>query len=100
VISGKTKGAGQHDIWGTGVTLYFVCGTYPTPVPCTSTNSWSFDLNSQNTYLNITAATTAPVNGAVPISRSWRIVAGPGRCRSRAAEAVVRRPAPSAATCN
>ena len=66
VISGNTKLAGQHDIRGTGVTLYFVCGTYPTPVPCTSTNSWSFDLNSQNTYLNITAATTAPVNGAVP----------------------------------
>jgi Putative Flp pilus-assembly TadE/G-like len=66
VISGNTKLAGQHDIRGTGVTLYFVCGTYPTPVPCTSANSWDFDLNSQNTFLNITAATTAPVNGAVP----------------------------------
>lgn len=66
VISGNTKLAGQHDIRGTGVTLYFVCGSYPTPVACTSTNSWSFDMNSQNTYLNITAATTNPLNGAVP----------------------------------
>ena len=66
VISGGTKLAGQHDIRGTGVTLYFVCGTYPTIVPCTAANSWDFDLNSQNTFLNITAATSSPTNGAVP----------------------------------
>jgi Flp pilus assembly protein TadG len=77
VISGSTKLAGQHDILGTGVTLYFVCGTYPTPVACTSANQWDFDMNSQNTFLNITAPTTAnAVNGAIPglaivADRSW-----------------------------
>jgi len=47
------------------VTLYFVCGAHPTPVACTSTNSWDFDMNSQNTFLNLTAATASPQNGAV-----------------------------------
>jgi hypothetical protein len=65
VVTGSTKLAGQHDLRGTGVTLYFTCGTSAAPVACTSDMSWDFDMNSQNTYLNITAPTTNPLNGAV-----------------------------------
>lgn len=67
VIAGATKLAGQHEISGSGVTLFFACGTYPTPEPCDAETSWDFDLNSQNTHLNITAPTEESAdNGAVP----------------------------------
>jgi hypothetical protein len=66
VVTGATKLAGHHDISGTGVTLYFTCGTSAAPVACTSaTGGWDFDMFSQNTFLNLTAPTTSPTNGAV-----------------------------------
>jgi hypothetical protein len=66
VVTGATKLAGQHDLAGTGVTLYFTCGTSAAPVACTSsTGAWDFDMFSQNTFLNLTAATSSPTNGAV-----------------------------------
>jgi hypothetical protein len=77
VIAGDTKLAGHHDISGSGVTLYFVCGSFPTPTQCGEETSWDFDLNSQNTHMNITAATDgAEVAGAVPglaivADRNW-----------------------------
>jgi hypothetical protein len=68
VITGATSMAGNgHDIKGTGVTLYFVCGAPNAIVPCTVANSKNFDMNSQNVHLNLVAATpTNAVNGAVP----------------------------------
>lgn len=76
VVTGATKLSGQHDIRGTGVTLYFTCGTSAAPVACTSATSWNFDMNSQNTFLNLTAPTTSPVNGAmagmaIVADRAW-----------------------------
>jgi hypothetical protein len=68
VITGATKFAGgNHDVQGTGVTLYFVCGAPAAIVPCTSANSKSFEMDSQNVHLDLVAATTANAqNRAVP----------------------------------
>jgi len=78
VITGATSMSGNgHDISGTGVTLYFRCGTPTAMVACTSANSQDFDMTSQNVHLNLVAATAATAtNRAVPgvailADRAW-----------------------------
>lgn len=67
VITGATHLTGIHTINGTGVTLYFVCGSPTAIVACTATNSNDFDMFDQNVHLNLVAAVAATAtNRAVP----------------------------------
>lgn len=67
VVLGNTKVTGNNTVLsGTGVTLYFACGSFGAIVPCTAANSWnSFDFGSNKVHLNIAAPTANPVNHAV-----------------------------------
>jgi hypothetical protein len=64
VVTGKWELTGNQDLSGTGVTLYFPCGTQGSPRPCTGPSEEGGRLVAHgNGLINLTAPTSGPYAG-------------------------------------
>jgi hypothetical protein len=64
VVTGKWELTGNQDLSGTGVTLYFPCGTQGSPRPCSGPSEEGGRLVAHgNGLINLTAPTSGPYAG-------------------------------------